>query len=134
MVAIAIHKLDRSMSPPPVENSDRRPCGGVTRTQSGSLIYDVSKRPTPAPSSSGADWDGEREPFGENMDGENSVSISGLERHRPVITNKERDTDLTAEISRLKALMERIKKEHEKREHVDGEKACPFLFQHLISN
>lgn len=126
MVAIAIHKLDRSMSPPPVENSDRRPCGGVTRTQSGSLIYDVSKRPTPAPSSSGADWDGERE---ENIDVENSVSISGLGRHRPVMPSslQERDTDLTAEISRLKALMQRIK-ENDKREHVDGEKACLFLF------
>lgn len=133
MVAIAIHKLDRSTSsPPPVESPDRRPCGGVTRTQSGSLIYDVSKRPTPAPSSSsGADWDGENENI---MDGGNSASISGLERHRPVMTNKERDTDLTAEISRLKALMDRIKKENDKRGHVDGEKACSFLFQHWVNN
>ncbi|KAM6503743.1 hypothetical protein JOM56_000686 [Amanita muscaria] len=41
----------RDVSPSP----EQRPTGGVVRTQSGSLICDVSKRPTPAPSSPGVD-------------------------------------------------------------------------------
>lgn len=139
MVTIAIDKLDRSsISSPFMERPDRRP-SGVTRTQSGSLIYDVSKRPTPAPSSPDADWDGEGEQsFGEDMDIEDSGSMNGLERQRPAVPlsspNKDSDTDLTAEISRLNALMERIKRRNKEREHVGGEKASPFLFQHFIKN
>jgi len=75
------------------------------------------------------------------MGDEDPVSINRLERHRPVtpvdtaITNQDRDTDLVAEISHLKALMEKTRRQNEKREHLDGEKACAILsFMWSINN
>ena len=72
---------------------------------------------------------------------EDPVSINRIKRHRPVtpagtaITNQDRDTDLTAEISHLKALMEKTRRQNERREHVEGEKACVILsFMWPINN
>jgi hypothetical protein len=75
------------------------------------------------------------------MGDEDPVPINRLERHRPVtpvgtaFTNQDRDTDLVAEISHLKALMEKTRRQNEKREHLYGGKACAiFSFMWSTNN
>ncbi|KAK2464523.1 hypothetical protein APHAL10511_003502 [Amanita phalloides] len=107
----------------------RRPAGGVIRTLSGSLICDVSKQPTPAPSNTGEGWDSDTEPSTGDMEHmfgrfDDSGSINGAERGHPVAAVSKRiyDTHLGTEISRLKTLMEDTKKATDEREHMDSRK------------
>ena len=114
-----------------------RPSLGITRTHSGSLISDLSKQPTPAPSSPGAEnppavFGADEDPFVDTGLGIcddtdfalNSLITPTATPTRPATKEAQLETDL----ARYKCLAEKLRNKAEDQERIAQSRVCDTFF------